>query len=82
MVFWKNKEIFNTYSKGYYVVTDSDIVPNKNCPSDFLLHFKTILDKHYSLSKVGFSLKIDDIPNSNSNKLHSPRLLHSVSTHI
>jgi hypothetical protein len=68
MVFWKNKEIFNTYSKGYYVITDSDIVPNKNCPSDFLLHFKTILEQHYNLSKVGFSLKIDDIPNSNTNK--------------
>lgn len=68
MVFWKNKEIFDMYSKGYYVVTDSDIVPVENCPSDFLLHFKKILDSNYQISKVGFSLKIDDIPNANSNK--------------
>ncbi len=68
MVFWKNKALFNLYGKGYYVVTDSDIVPDANCPSDFLLHFKKILDTKSNISKVGFSLKIDDIPATNQNK--------------
>jgi len=68
LVFWKNKEIYKQYSKGYYVITDSDIVPVENCPEDFVLHFKRILDKNFQVTKVGFSLKIDDIPESNPNK--------------
>lgn len=68
LVFWKNKELFHKYSKGYYVVTDADIVPIEDCPEDFVLHFKRILDKNLQVTKVGFSLKIDDIPESNPNK--------------
>lgn len=69
LVFWKNKELFDKYSKGYYVVTDADIVPVENCPEDFILHFKRILDKNNNITKVGFSLRIDDLPDSNPNKL-------------
>lgn len=68
MVFWKKNELFNLYSKGYYVVTDADIVPDKDCPSDFLRKFRNILDKNRELSKVGFSLQIDDIPTTNPKK--------------
>ncbi|HEY9220461.1 MAG TPA: glycosyltransferase family 2 protein [Lutibacter sp.] len=68
LVFWKQKELYNKYSKGYYVITDPDIVPVANCPGDFVLHFKRILDKNLQVTKVGFSLKIDDIPDSNPNK--------------
>jgi hypothetical protein len=60
--------LFDKYSKGYYVVTDADIVPLKECPEDFVLHFKKILDKNFRIKKVGFSLKIDDIPDTNLNK--------------
>ena len=67
-VFWEQKNIFNKYSKGYYVLTDPDIVPLNSCPNDFVLRFKQILDKNWELSKVGFSLKIDDIPETNPNK--------------
>lgn len=68
LVFWKNKMLFERYSKGYYVVTDADIVPISECPDDFVLRFKKILDKNFHLTKVGFSLKIDDIPETNPNK--------------
>lgn len=68
LVFWKNKELYEKYSKGYYVVSDPDIIPIEECPEDFLLHFKRILDKNDNITKVGFSLKIDDIPESNPNK--------------
>lgn len=67
-VFWKNKDLHQIYGKGYYVITDSDIEPNDNCPQDFLLHFKKILDKNKNVIKVGFSLKISDIPDSNKHK--------------
>ena len=68
LVFWKNKALFKKYSKGYYVISDADIVPNKNCPNDFLLHFKNILNKYPLVNKVGFSLNIDDIPETNELK--------------
>lgn len=68
LVFWKNKELFNKYSKGYYVVTDADIVPDEFCPEDFILHFRRILNRNNNITKVGFSLKIDDLPDCNPNK--------------
>ena len=68
LVFWKNKELYKKYSKGYYVITDPDIVPVEGCPEDFVLHFKKILDKNPQVTKVGFSLKVDNIPDSNPNK--------------
>lgn len=68
LVFWENKELFEKYSKGYYVVTDADIVPVENCPDDFLKYFIKILNSYPNITKVGFSLKIDDIPDSNKNK--------------
>jgi hypothetical protein len=68
-VFWKNKRFFSTYGKGYYVITDSDIVPDKDCPEDFLNTFKKALEKNKTFLKVGFSLRLDDIPDSNLNKL-------------
>lgn len=70
MVFWKNKELFNKYSKGYYVVTDADINPDENCPSDFILHFRNTLNHNSTITKVGFSLRVDDIPETNTNKAH------------
>ena len=68
LVFWKNKELFDKYSKGYYVVTDADVVPDDKCPDDFLKYFKEVLNSNPQVTKVGFSLKIDNIPSSNKNK--------------
>lgn len=68
LVFWKNKGLYDEYSQGYYVITDADIVPEPDCPSDFVRYFKTFLDRNQKITKVGFSLKIDDIPETNPNK--------------
>lgn len=68
LVFWKVKELYTKYSKGYYAVTDADINPVSECPEDFLLYFKKTLDKSFKVTKVGFSLKIDDLPDSNLHK--------------
>ncbi len=66
--FWKSNDIFKQYSKGYYVVTDADIVPVNECPNNFLETFRKLLDQAYDRNKVGFSLKLDDILDSNPNK--------------
>lgn len=65
MVFWERKEFLKLYGTNYYVVTDPDVIPNDQCPSDFLSYFREILDKHPQATKVGFSLKLNDIPDTN-----------------
>ncbi|HUW93219.1 MAG TPA: hypothetical protein VMV74_08650, partial [Bacteroidales bacterium] len=46
----------------YFVYTDSDIIPLKEYPDDFMLVFMNALKKYRMARKVGFSLKIDDLP--------------------
>jgi len=46
----------------YYVATDPDIVPVPECPPDAVAHFRSLLDRHPDRDKVGFGLKIDDLP--------------------
>jgi glycosyltransferase involved in cell wall biosynthesis len=57
--------IFKKFKNNFFVYTDSDIVPVEDCPDDFMLFFFNILQKYKLAQKVGFSLKIDDIPDHN-----------------
>lgn len=50
-------------SKNYFVVTDPDVIPVEECPDDFVEVFYDVLKAHKDVTKVGFSLKIDDLPN-------------------
>ena len=67
-VFWKNKKIFKTYAKGFYIITDADIVPVKECPANFVQKLLKDLILNFRYTKVGLSLKINDIPDDNRNK--------------
>lgn len=67
-VFWKVPEIYEQYRGGYFAVTDPDVVPREDCPDDFMLQFKKILDRNLLIKKVGFSLELDDIPESHPHK--------------
>ncbi|SHF70122.1 glycosyltransferase [Dysgonomonas macrotermitis] len=62
LVFWKNKSLYNKYGSGYYIITDSDVIPNKDLPEDYITYLIKILDKYPQVSKVGFALDVDDIP--------------------
>lgn len=46
----------------YFIVSDPDVVPTTECPHDALPFFKKTLEEHPEIYKVGFSLKIDDLP--------------------
>ena len=63
-VFWEKKRLFYKYAKGYYVLTDPDILLNANMPQNFLAIFKKLLDENKHINKVGTALRIDDIPDS------------------
>lgn len=67
LALWKT-DIYKTFIKDYYVYTDSDVVPIDECPDDFMEFFLTTIKKYKSVEKVGFSLKIDDLPDSFSKK--------------
>lgn len=45
-----------------FVVTDPDVVPCETCPADALDYFAQTLHEHHDMDKVGFSLRLDDLP--------------------
>lgn len=45
-----------------YVVTDPDVIPDPDCPRDFLDVMNAILDEAPDIQKVGFGLRIDNLP--------------------
>lgn len=52
----------NVITNNYYVLTDPDVLPIRECPSDYVEQFYHILEKYPYKTKVGFSLKLDDLP--------------------
>jgi len=63
LAFWKSG-LYNRYKWNFFIYTDSDVVPVQECPKDFIKWFKSILDTNYNLDKVGFGIKIDDLPDT------------------
>lgn len=62
LAFWKEGRFQYIIQNSFYVVTDPDVVPVDTCPDDFLKTFYDILCQYPTITKVGFSLKIDDLP--------------------
>ncbi|KQT15507.1 hypothetical protein ASG31_14695 [Chryseobacterium sp. Leaf404] len=69
LVFFKREELYRKYGKGYYVITDADILPNEKLPENFMFNLITFLHKYQKkVLKVGFALRLDDIPETNNTK--------------
>ncbi len=51
-----------------YIYTDPDILPIEECPLNAVRYFQELLVKYPAYTKVGFGLKIDDIPDYYPNK--------------
>lgn len=49
----------------FYVVTDPDVIPTEDCPLDAVSRFRELLEKYPDMHKVGFGLRIDDLPSHN-----------------
>lgn len=62
LALWKSNLFNEIIKKDYFILTDPDVVPVNDCPDDFLEQFFHILKADPKITKVGFSLKIDDIP--------------------
>lgn len=61
-VLWDSHRFDDVIKKQYYVLTDPDIFPVEGCPSNYVEVFYDILQKYPQKTKVGFSLRIDDLP--------------------
>lgn len=55
--------VYKHFKNRFFVYTDSDILPNDNCPENFMEILYGLMMK-YKVSKVGFAIKYEDIPDS------------------
>jgi hypothetical protein len=60
---WRSGLVERLCRDTYYAVTDPDIVPIRECPLDAIDRFRQLLERYPDAVKVGFGLKIDDLPN-------------------
>ena len=65
-----NHNLVNSAGHGndFYVYTDPDVLPIDECPDDFIERFYNLLQKYPRFPKVGFGLKIDDLPDCYAHK--------------
>ncbi|MDR3358368.1 MAG: glycosyltransferase [Desulfovibrio sp.] len=59
---WKCGKFADILAKKFFIVTDPDILPEETCPDDVIMRFQAYLAAHPRITKCGFSLRIDDIP--------------------
>lgn len=45
-----------------FIYTDPDVVPIEDCPADALARMADVLDADRQVTKCGFSIKVDDLP--------------------
>lgn len=65
--FW-DTHIYLWFKNQHYVLTDPDVIPVEECPLDAVEHFYNLLERHPEITKVGFGLKIDDLPDHYNRK--------------
>jgi len=62
LVVWACGKFNDILNNKYYIVSDCDILPVNECTSNVTEYFLSILNKYRHLTKVGFALKVDDLP--------------------
>ncbi|MBS1545347.1 MAG: glycosyltransferase family 2 protein [Bacteroidetes bacterium] len=67
LALWRSG-LYHKLRWNYFVLTDPDVVPVENCPKGFMSYFRELLSCNYKLDKVGFGIKIDDLPDTFSLK--------------
>ncbi|MGZ4672370.1 MAG: glycosyltransferase family 2 protein [Ilumatobacteraceae bacterium] len=59
---WLSGAVQRNAHDRFFIVSDPDVVPDPMCPNDVLEHFRHVLENHPEVDKVGFGLRIDDLP--------------------
>lgn len=69
---WEHEKIKEIMRSNYYVVSDSDVVPDEfppPHPHNAIERFLLLLERYQHVQKVGFGLRIDDIPDRYTHKM-------------
>ena len=61
LALWKTN-VYKRFKKTFYVYTDPDVVLDEQCPDDFMKVFLSSLERYPSCMKIGFGIRIDDLP--------------------
>jgi len=61
---WKANIVQTICADEHFIVTDPDVIPVEECPDDAVDYFFDILNKENDITKAGFGLRIDDLPDS------------------
>lgn len=67
-VFWESGLFDDIIQHSLYIVSDPDIEFNADLPDDFLSELYRLLGEYKCVTKVGFALKIDDLPQNKVNE--------------
>lgn len=59
---WSERRLGRMAGTRPFVYTDPDVVPVPECPRDAVSRFGDLLARHHDVAKVGFGLRIDDLP--------------------
>jgi GT2 family glycosyltransferase len=59
---WESGFIKTLAPNAFYIVTDPDVIPVEDCPAAAISYLLQLHKKHIEHQKVGFGLKIDDLP--------------------
>jgi hypothetical protein len=62
LALWRSGQLTHIVNKIPFILTDCDIIPDIDCPDDFIELFFHLLLSNPDLTKVGFSLRIDNLP--------------------
>lgn len=62
LVLWESHRFNHIIDNNHYILTDGDILPAEECPTDVSSYLYNILQRYRNFTKAGLSLKIDDIP--------------------
>ncbi len=59
---WNSGIVKSLSPEKFYIVTDPDVIPTAECPRDVIKRFYSLHKKYLLYEKVGFGLRIDDLP--------------------
>lgn len=62
LVLWKSGRFDEIINSRKYILTDCDVVPSEDCPTDIVERLNEILERYPPFTKAGLSIRIDDLP--------------------
>lgn len=65
---WNGGYVTKYASGRNYIISDPDVVPIEECPTDMFDYYLSIFDRYSDVEKIGPGLKIDDLPDCYSLK--------------